>query len=120
MGWHAILHCVIKGHSDQHGLNPAATKRHGEVPRGFALRATRPYQSVPDPTKGYQGYQGRYAEWRYAWYILSSMSELVKNRCNDCDKEMEALKGAHVWCGTCGQLMATVASQHNMEEMSNG
>jgi DNA-directed RNA polymerase subunit RPC12/RpoP len=47
------------------------------------------------------------------------MSELVKNRCNDCDKEIEALRGAHVWCGTCGHLMKPFASE-SMEEMSNG
>jgi len=62
--------------------------------------------------------RGLCAEGCYAWYILSSMSDLVKNRCNDCDKEMEALRGAHVWCGTCGQLMTPLALV-DMED-SNG
>jgi len=48
------------------------------------------------------------------------MSNLVNNRCEDCDKEMEALEGAHVWCGSCGHLMTPLVSHNNMEEMSNG
>jgi len=55
----------------------------------------------------------------YQSYILSDMSNLVKNRCEKCDLEIEALKGAHVWCGSCGHLMKTCASE-SMEEMSNG
>ena len=55
----------------------------------------------------------------YQSYILTNMSDLVKNRCDKCDLEMEALKGAHVWCGSCGQLMIPFASE-NMEEISNG
>ena len=55
----------------------------------------------------------------YQSYILSDMSNLVKNRCEKCDVEMEALKGAHVWCGSCGHLMIPFASE-NMEEISNG
>jgi len=56
----------------------------------------------------------------YQSYILTDMSNLVNNRCEDCDKEMEALEGAHVWCGSCGHLMTPLVSHNNMEEMSNG
>ncbi len=51
--------------------------------------------------------------------MSEAIDDLTKYICDQCDKAMEALQGATVWCG-CGSIMRAVSNAGNTKEIVHG